>query len=75
MKKRPWSVRRDIVHTMDAQRRWDHAYQLLTQWSRADPEEQALYQGSRETFSQEDVNAYCNICAGVDPTAGIDANH
>ena len=29
----------------------------------------------REALSQEDVNEYRDVCAGVDATAGIDANH
>jgi hypothetical protein len=35
MKKRQWIVQRHVIKTVEAQQRWDHAYQYLVQWSAA----------------------------------------
>ena len=33
--KRQWQVRRQVLHRVDGQRRWDRAYQLLEEWAAA----------------------------------------
>ncbi len=75
MKKRSWRIRRDGVSPLDAQRRWDRAYQLLIQWSRAAPHEQESDRGVQETMPQEEYDERGNLCAGVYATAGTNANH
>jgi hypothetical protein len=74
MKKRRWRVRRDIVQTADVQRRWDHAYQLLIQWSQASPGAQIGHHVSREAMHQEEFDENCHVCAGVYAPAGTNAH-
>jgi hypothetical protein len=62
---RTWQVQREIVPHPDGQRRWDQAYQLLLRW--ADDARTA----QPPTSIQEDDDADCRVCPGLDqsPTA------
>jgi hypothetical protein len=62
---RTWQVHRDTVARPDGQRRWDRAYQLLLRWADEGRVTHA------PTVTQEDDDARCLVCTGLDqsPTA------
>jgi hypothetical protein len=70
MKKRQWIIRRHLVPTTDAQRRWDRAYQYLIQWSAG-----SLKEPPQEMCQQEKSDESSDLCARFYATAGAGANH
>jgi hypothetical protein len=70
MKKRQWIIRRHLVPTTDAQRRWDQAYQDLVQWSAV-----SLKQPLQEACQQEASDESSHLCTRFDATASANANH
>ena len=74
MKKRNWTIRRDWVASLEAQRRWDQAYQWLVHWS--------LTAGSGQrdgepagTSRQEENDEDCDVCTGLNPTTSPKPNY
>ncbi|GHO61148.1 hypothetical protein KSC_000400 [Ktedonobacter sp. SOSP1-52] len=70
MKQRQWSIRRQVVQTADAQRRWDQAYHFLVRWSAVSQEEVP-----QEASEQERSDERSHVCARFDATTGTNANH
>ena len=62
---RTWQVHREIVVHPDGQRRWDRAYQLLLRWA------DDVLTAQPPPIPQEDDDACCRVCPGLDqsPTA------
>src|SRR5260370_36895172 len=69
MKKRQWMVQRHTIECADAPYRWDRSYHYLVQWSAM-----GLKEFPAGPFPQESRDESCHVCAGLDPTAGADAN-
>ncbi len=65
---RPWQVHRDTVAHPDGQQRWDRAYQLLLQWADAASVAQA------PAMNQEEDDAHCAVCAGLDQSSATDTH-
>lgn len=62
---RVWTVHRSTVPSLDAQQRWDLAYQFLLQW-------QALAEPSAEPLTchhQEDGHGDCGVCTCLDASS------
>jgi hypothetical protein len=70
MKTRQWSIRRHVVPTVDAQRRWDQAYQNLIRWSLVAPQDRL-----QEAPQQEKSDESGDVCPRVYTTAGASADH
>jgi len=70
MKKRQWIVHRHVSKTVEAQQRWDHAYQYLVQWSAA-----SLRGNFQENIEQEGTNESSGLCAGLYAATGTSADH
>ena len=66
---RTWQVHRETVAHPDGQRRWDRAYQLLLRW--ADEELAA----QPPAVTQEDDDAHCPVCPGLDQSSTADPHH
>ena len=62
---RTWQIHRDTVAHLDGQRRWDRAYQLLLRWA------DEVLAAQPPAITQEDDDAHCFVCPGLDqsPTA------
>ena len=62
---RTWQIQRDTVADPDGQRRWDRAYQLLLRWA------DEVLAAQPCSVTQEDDDAHCPVCPGLDqsPTA------
>jgi hypothetical protein len=74
MKKRDWTIRRDSVASLDAQRRWDQAYQWLVHWSMTASSQQTG--GERVGTSRQEENYEDRyVCTGFDPTTSTKPNH
>ncbi len=63
---RTWQVHRDIVAHPDGQRRWDRAYQLLLGWADEVVAPQPPF------VTQEDDDAHCRVCPGLDQPSTAD---
>jgi hypothetical protein len=70
MKTRQWIIRRHMVPTTDAQRRWDQAYQDLVRWSAV-----SLKEPLQEARQQESSDESSHLCACFDTTASANTNH
>lgn len=68
MKTRQWSIRRHVVPTADAQRRWDQAYQKLVRWSLIAPQDRL-----QEAPPQEEQDESGDVCTRFYVTSS--ANH
>ncbi len=66
---RTWLVRRDTVARLDGQHRWDRAYQLLLQWADEAPVAQP------PVLTQEDDDAHCPVCPGLDQSPAAEPSH
>lgn len=71
--KHEWKKRRVLVEQIDAQRRWDRAYQMLLMWTTASGLCEATPQSNLQPF-QEDKNGSERIYACLDPASGASAN-
>jgi N6-adenosine-specific RNA methylase IME4 len=70
MKKRAWIIRRHTVETVDAQRRWDYAYQCLVQWSTT-----AVSEFPHEHIQQESRHESRDVCARLYTASSANADH
>lgn len=70
MKVRQWSIRRQAIPTVDAQRRWDQAYQNLIRWSLGVPQDRL-----QEAQEQEHGDERGDVCPRVYTTAGASTDH
>ena len=70
MKVRQWSIRRQAIPTVDAQRRWDQAYQNLIRWSLGVPQDRL-----QEAPQQEKRNESSNVCPRVYSAASASTDH
>ena len=71
--KRKWEVQRAGVQRLDAQRRWDIAYQRLLQWTNeitVGPDE-----GPAMLMTQEVKNENCPLRSRLDFAATTEPNH
>ncbi len=68
MKKRKFSMRRHMMQTADAQRRWDQAYQCLVRWSAATLRE-AIPAGIRQEKRHESRDVCARLYAAASPNA------
>ncbi len=66
---RSWQVHRDTVARPDGQQRWDRAYQLLLQWA------DAATMAQPPATNQEEDDAHCTVCAGLDQSSAADTHH
>ncbi len=73
--KHQWRLRRELVETPDALRRWDRAYQCLLRWGSSTPPELTSAATERFPNPQEGSNASCGLCESVDPAPSSGANH
>jgi hypothetical protein len=70
MKKRAWSIQRHTVETVDAQRRWDNAYQCLVQWSTP-----SVREVPHEHIQQESRHESRDVCARLYAASSANADH
>jgi len=70
MKKRQWNVRRHTIETVDAERRWDQAYQCLVRWSAG-----ALRESPPRPIRQERSDESRDVCACLYAAASTNADH
>lgn len=70
MKTRQWSIRRHVVPIVDAQRRWDQAYQKLVRWSLVAPQDRL-----QEAPHQEKSDESGDVCARFYAAPSASANH
>ena len=68
MKKRQWSIRRTTTQALQAQRRWDRAYQQVLQWS-------APPVSLTPTPSQEKHEEHRSLRPRLDPTTSADPDN
>ena len=77
-----WCLCRTFQEHQDGQRRWDRAYQLLLEWAQA-PAAPPLEPSQRPSIARhqpitkplEVPYASSDLCPGLDPAAGTDADH
>ncbi len=73
---RPWRIRRELLATVDAQQRWDRAYQALLSWTTpasTEPKPAATATG-KGPAAMEVEHERGALRAGLDAAAGADAN-
>jgi hypothetical protein len=66
---RSWQVHRETVIHPDGQRRWDRAYQLLLRWA------DDVRTAQLPPISEEDDDAHCPVCPGLDQSSTADPHH
>jgi hypothetical protein len=70
--KRTWSIHRCFIAKANSQTRWDQGYQQLLRWT-------TQRAGERPSPAplqvQEDADADCVVCAGLDHPASPGPNH
>jgi hypothetical protein len=71
--KRKWEVQRTMVKRIDAQRRWDIAYQRLVQW--ASEAEEVPDGGPPNITIQEEQDESCHLRACLNLTPTTKPNH
>ncbi len=63
---RTWQIQRTTVVHPDGQRRWDRAYQLLLRWA------DEVLTAQPPAVTQEDDDAHCRVCPGLDQSSTAD---
>ncbi len=66
--KHEWQVKRTVKESPDGQKRWDRAYLLVLELT------QPIEQGQGQPKAEVN-HASSDLCPGIDPTAGPNADH
>ena len=69
--KHEWRVQRELTESLDGQRRWDRAYQLLLEWAATDDRSPS----SVLSETQEGNHESRDLRAGVNPAPGATTDH
>ena len=72
--KRQWTIRRQLVESPDAARRWDRAYQCLLRWELTSDQDGPRESERFSPYRQEDEHAQRGLRAGIHQAPGPGAD-